>query len=230
MSDVTAERRALIERIVTIAVLVAAVGFTLAHLHPELLFANTTAAGGDMGAHVWTPAYLRDHLLPHLRMTGWTPDWYGGFPALTFYFPLPSFMIVLADLVLPYNIAFKLMTVSGLLTLPIAAWYFARCMKLRFPGPALVALATVPFMFDRTFTIYGGNIASTLAGEFAMSISLSFCLVYLGVLAKVLDTGKHKALAAALLACVGLSHIVPAIIAIFGSLVLIGMRPQRSSL
>ena len=63
-----------------------------------------------MGAHVWTPAFLRDHLLPHGRLTGWAPDWYGGFPALTFYFPLPSLMIVLADLVLPYNVAFKLVT------------------------------------------------------------------------------------------------------------------------
>ncbi len=230
MSGVLSTDRARIERIITAAVVIAAVGFTFAQLHPELLLANTTAAGGDMGAHVWTPAYLRDHLLPHWRLTGWSPDWYGGFPALTFYFPLPSLMVVLGDLVLPYNVAFKLVTVSGLLTLPIAAWFFARCMRLAFPGPALIALATLPFMFDRSFTIYGGNIASTLAGEFSMSISLSFCLVYLGLLARVLETGRHKALTAALLACVGLSHIVPAIIAIVGSLVLLAMRPARSSL
>ena len=49
-----------------------------------------------MGAHVWAPAYLRDHLLPHGRITGWTPDWYAGFPALVFYFPLPSLLIVAA--------------------------------------------------------------------------------------------------------------------------------------
>lgn len=215
---------------VTVVVLVAAVGFTFMQLHPGLLFANTTPAGGDMGAHVWTPAYLRDHLLPHGRLTGWAPDWYGGFPALTFYFPLPSLMIVLADLVMPYNVAFKLISVSGLLTLPIATWFFARCLKLKFPGPLLVALATVPFMFDRSFTIYGGNIASTLAGEFAMSISLTFCLVYLGLFAKVLETGKYKALTAATLACVGISHIVPSIIAIAGSLVLLAMVPRKESL
>ncbi|MEY2425031.1 MAG: hypothetical protein QOI61_603 [Actinomycetota bacterium] len=221
--------RARIERIITVAVVVAAIGFTFAQLHPELLLANTTAAGGDMGAHVWTPAFLRDHLLPHGRLTGWAPDWYGGFPALTFYFPLPSLMIVLSDLVLPYNLAFKLISVSGLLTLPIAAWFFATSLKLKFPGPALIALATVPFMFDRSFTIYGGNIASTLAGEFAMSISLSFCLVFLGLFARVLDTGKHKALTAVVLACVGLSHIVPAIMAVVGAAVLLAMRPAGSS-
>ncbi|MEY2471684.1 MAG: hypothetical protein QOK28_1013, partial [Actinomycetota bacterium] len=230
MSDVEdTDQRVRIERIITAAVVVAAVGFTFAHLHPNLLFTNTTTAGGDMGAHVWTPAYLRDHLLPHGRLTGWAPDWYGGFPALTFYFPLPSLLVVLADLVMPYNIAFKLVTVSGLLTLPIAAWFFARCLRLRFPGPALIALATVPFMFDRTFTIYGGNIASTLAGEFAMSISLTFCLLFLGLFARVLETGRHKALCALMLACTGLSHIVPSIIALFGALVLLALRPKVSS-
>src|SRR5436190_10831221 len=90
LNGMTEVDRRRIERIVTAVVLLAAVAFTFAQLHPNLLFANTTPAGGDMGAHVWTPAYLRDHLLPHGRLTGWAPDWYGGFPALTFYFPLPS--------------------------------------------------------------------------------------------------------------------------------------------
>ena len=63
-----------------------------AHLQPDLLLANTTPAGGDMGAHVWGPAYLRDHLLPHGRLTGWTPDWYAGFPAYQFYMVVPSLL------------------------------------------------------------------------------------------------------------------------------------------
>ena len=41
-------------------------------------------------------------------------------------------------------------------------------------------VATLPFLFDRGFTIYGGNIPSTLAGEFSFSISLSFALLFLG--------------------------------------------------
>ena len=218
------------QKIVTALVVVAAVGFIFSQLHPNLLFANTTTAGGDMGAHVWTPAYMRDHLLPHGRLTGWAPDWYGGFPALTFYFPLPSLMVVLGDVFLPYNVAFKLITVSGLLTLPPAAWFFARSMKLRFPGPALFALAMVPFVFDRTFTIYGGNIASTLAGEFSFSISLSLALVFLGLFARVLDTGKHRGWAAVALAATGLCHMIPAFFAIAGACLLMAMRPRKSSL
>ena len=43
-------------------------------LQPDLLLSNTTTNGGDTGAHVWWPAYLRDHILPKWRLTGWTPD------------------------------------------------------------------------------------------------------------------------------------------------------------
>ena len=49
-----------------------------------------------MGAHVWFPAYLRDHLLPRWRVAGWSPDWFGGFPAGQFYFPVPALVAVLA--------------------------------------------------------------------------------------------------------------------------------------
>ena len=53
-----------VEGLVTAAVVAACVAFVLVELHPQLLVADTTPAGGDMGAHVWGPAYLRDHLLP----------------------------------------------------------------------------------------------------------------------------------------------------------------------
>ena len=95
------------------------------------------------------------------------------------------------DLLLPYGVAFKLVTVLGLVTLPAvrlglrAAGRHARSRARRcWRWPPL------PFLFDRGFTIYGGNIASTLAGEFAFSISLSFALLFLGVVARGLDTGR----------------------------------------
>src|SRR5947208_1101714 len=119
--------------LIELIVVVGACVFVFLQLQPSLLFAHTTPAGGDMGAHVWQPAYLRDHLLPHGRLTGWTPDWYDGFPALTFYFPLPSILIVVLDVLLPYNVAFKLVTVLGVLGLPVAAWAFGRLIRLREP-------------------------------------------------------------------------------------------------
>jgi hypothetical protein len=215
------------EAIISFVVVAFLCGFVFKYLQPSKLFLNTTPAGGDMGAHVWQPAFLRDHLLTHFRLTGWAPDWYAGFPSLVFYFPLPSLLIVILNIVLPYNVAFKLVTVLGLLTLPLAAWLFGRLARFRFPGPVCLAAATLPFLFSRNYTIYGGNIASTLAGEFGFSISLSAALIFLGLVARGLETGKYRALAAIVLVVTGLCHLLPAIFAIVGALVLMIMRWDR---
>ena len=165
--------------------------------------------------------------MAHGRLTGWTPDWYAGFPAYHFYMVVPSLMILVLDVLLPYGVAFKLITVAGVLTLPVAGWAFGRLSGLRFPGPAMFSVATLPFLFDQGFTIYGGNIASTLAGEFAFSISLSVALLYLGVVARGLETGRHRALAAVLLGLCALCHLIPAIFALVGTVVWLVLRPGR---
>lgn len=199
-------------------------------MRPDLLFADTVPAGGDMGAHVWLPDFVRDHLLPRGRVTGWAPDWYAGFPALTFYFPLPALLIIALDVFMPYGIAFKLVSVSGLVAMPVAAWAFGRLAGIRFPGPACLAVATLPFLFDRTFTIYGGNVASTLAGEYSFSIALAFALLFLGFVAKGLDSGTHRATASLLLAATILSHVIPAVFAGVAAVILFTFRADRARL
>jgi hypothetical protein len=191
----------------------------LSQLHPSLLLTNTTTAGGDTGAHVMLPAFLKSHLLNHGQLTGWDPDWYDGFPLYTFYFPLPGLITVVVNAVVPYNIAFKLVTVLGTLTLPVCAWAFGRMAGLRDPGPGCLAAATLPFLFEPSFSIYGGNILSTLAGEFSFSLSLSVALLFLGVVASGLRTGRHRALAAVLLAVTLLCHLLPALFAAAGAVV-----------
>ncbi len=219
---------------ITFGIVVAAVVFTFMQLQPSQIFKNTTPAGGDTGAHVWGPDFLKNQLLTDFRITGWAPSWYAGFPAYVFYFPFPALLIAVLSFVLPYGVAFKLITVSGILSLPVAAWAFGRLSGMRFPGPALLAVAAVPFLFYSGFsqdgggwsyTIYGGNIASTLAGEFSFSICMSLALVFLGVLARSLDTGRYRALAAVLLAVTGLSHVLPTLFAVVGALVLLALRP-----
>ncbi len=218
------------QAIVTLLVVATCVVFTFVQLKPSKLFANTTPAGGDMGAHVWLPAYVKAHLLPHFRITGWTQDWYDGFPALTYYFPLPIVAIAIVSYVIPYNIAFKLVTVTGLLALPVAAWALGRLARMPFPAPACLATGALVYLFNRDFTIYGGNIASTMAGEFSFSISLAFALVFLGLVARGLDTGRSRALASLVLACCALSHVLPLFFAAGGAIVMYLMRPQRRRL
>ena len=226
MASTAASARSL----VTAAVVAAACLFIFSQVDPSLIFSSSTPAGGDMGAHVWGPAYLRDHLLEQGRITGWAPDWYAGFPYLTFYFPLPALLIVALNSVLPYTVAFKVVSVVGVCLLPLAAYAFGRLMQFRYPTPALLGVATVPFVFDRFHTIYGGNLPATLAGEFSFSIALVFALLFLGVFARGLRTGEGRALAAVLLTLSGLSHLLPTVFALAGAGVLLLLSLDRRRL
>jgi hypothetical protein len=211
---------------VTTAVASLYVWFTL---QPDLLLSNTTANGGDTGAHVWWPAFLRDHILPKWRLTGWAPDWYAGFPAGVFYFPLPSLLVVVLDIFLPYNVAFKLVTALGPVMLPIAAYSFARGIGARWPAPPLYAVATLPYLFYTGYTIWGGNLASTLAGEFSFCIAIALGLFFLGSLARALDDRKGFAVPAALLAATVMSHLIVAVFVIVGAVVIwLQRRPVRN--
>ena len=212
---------------VTLAIVAGCVLFTFSQLSPSDIFSSSTPAGGDMGAHVWGPAYMRDHLLPSFRLTGWTPDWYAGFPAYQFYMVLPSLAIALLSFILPYGMAFKLVAISGVLTLPIACWAFGRLTRLPFPVSPLLAVGATAFLFDRSFSIYGGNIASTLAGEFAFSISLSIAIVFLGVVGRGLETGRQRVIAPILLALTGLCHLIPFLFAIGGAIVWLAVSLAR---
>ncbi len=317
--------------------------FVVWNLSPWLWFTDTTPTGGDLGAHVWSPAYLRDELLPDFRLTGWSPDWYAGFPAFTFYMVVPSLLIVMVDVGLgipldllsalgvglavfavagrfwagqarrlvaavglaagsalvaaaadgrvlatdwlgwsplapvtfndtsvdlaiaavltpvavgaltwsasaalrrwraavtaaavvatvlvvptPYGVAMKLVVVAGLVALPGAAYLAGRLGGLAFPGPALMAVMTLPFIFDRSFNIYGGNLMSTMAGEFAYSLGLSVALLFVGFAARGLASGRDRVVAAVLLALTGLLHLFAAFFALVALFALLVVRP-----
>ena len=301
---------------VLVAALVAVVGFVVVNLRPWLWFTDTTPTGGDLGAHVWAPAYLRDVLIGELRLTGWTHDWYAGFPAFTFYMVVPSLLVVwidaglglhtavfaylavalaagavvmavarragrpisqcwaialgvagiagaaklfvddpvanraLAGLLLPavaawwawyglrgrprwrvgaaaaaaavallavpmpYGVALKLVTIAGVVALPVAVWVMARLGGVSAEGQVLASVATLLFLFDRSFNIYGGNLMSTMAGEFAYSLGLAGAVLFIGVAARGMPSGRHRVLAGALLALTGLMHLFSAFFAL----------------
>ena len=206
---------------ITSAIVVAGSTFMLLMtLHPELILRNNTPTGGDMGAHVYGPAYLRDFLLPHFRLTGWSNDWYSGFPMYRFYMVVPALAVLLIDLILPYGIALKLIAVLGILTLPVCAWLFGKFAKFLFPIPELLTLASVVFLYDESFTIYGGNIASTMAGEFSFSISLSLAVLGFGLLIRAFEEHRGKMLTALVVALSALSHGI-VLLFVFGGVVLL---------
>ena len=315
----------------SVAVLVAVVGFLVVNLRPWLWFTDTTPTGGDLGAHVWAPAYLRDVLIGELRLTGWTHDWYAGFPAFTFYMVVPSLLVVVVDaglglheavfahfavalaagaaalvaaqraarpagqcwtialavagvaaaakllvddpvgdralaalllpaaaawwawyglrsrrrwraaasvtaavlalvvVPMPYGVSLKLVTIAGVVALPVAVWAMTRLGGISAEGQALASVATLLFLFDRSFNIYGGNLMSTMAGEFAYSLGLASAVLYIGVAVRGMQTDRHRVLAGALLALTGLMHLFPAFFALAAVAALLLVLPWRAA-
>ena len=65
----------------------------------------------------------------------------------------------------------------------------------------------------------GGNLASNLAGEFSYTIAVALALCFLGALAWSLRTRRGLWLPAVLLAATAMSHIVVAVFAVVGAVV-----------
>jgi hypothetical protein len=205
-----AHQRYLLAAVTAIAIAVGVVMWAVAIR--EVLFNTNTATGGDMGAHVWTADFVARKLVGQGRITGWSDDWFAGFPVLGFYFPFPFWIMTILDLIgVPYNVAFKFVTITGLIGMPLTGYGMGHFAGLRKPLPVFCGLATLGFLFDRQYAIYGGNIMSTMAGEFSFALSLCLGLLFLGLLSHIMKTGQKRATAAAVLAMTGLSHLLPTI-------------------
>ena len=110
---------------------------------------------------------------------------------------------------------------------------FARSLRAPWPAPPLFALATLPFLFftppEHNFRIMGGNLPSTLAGEFSFTIAIALALFFMAALATSLDTGRRRWLPALLLALTVMTHGIVTIFGAVGGLVLFAARASRRS-
>ena len=216
------------QRFATVVTVGGAMLAVLLSLHPRLIVADNTPTGGDFGAHVWGPAYLRDHLLP--RLTGWSMDWYAGLPTYRFYMVVPALAIVALDALVPYGVAMKIVAVAGPVALPWCAWRFGRLARLPFPVPEAFAVASTIFLFDESFTIYGGNIASTMAGEYSFAIALALAVLAFGLVVRGLETGRGMVLASVVLALSALSHGIVLLFVFGGVALMLPFWPNRPAL
>ena len=202
---------------VNAVVLLAVYGFLISIFRPELMFSLTITTGGDTASHYFPAKFLAEELLPKGRLIGWLPGWYGGMPLFQFYFPLPFLAMALLSYVIPLQIAFKLVTVLGIFLLPLCAFQCMRLMGFRYPAPAYAAAFTLPFLFMESHSMWGGNIPSTMAGEFSYGIGLSLTILFFGTLYRGIGEGRHILHNAVLLASIALCHVYTVLWAVASS-------------
>ena len=196
------------ERIFDAVLVLMVIFVTIWELHPNLLVSSTLLTGGDTGSHLAAPAYLRTTGNP-FNFTPWDPGWFAGFPLYTYYFVLPDVLATFASYVIGFAVAFKLATVLGSVLLPITAYALGRLFRAPRPIPVALSLATLPFLFTNAFTIDGGNLFSSMAGEYAFSLSLALALLTIGLFARGMRTGRGFWLAALSLSGTLAAHVLP---------------------
>jgi len=68
--------------------------------------------------------------------------------------------------------------------LPLTIFLCLSFLDFKFPVPSLGALLSLSYLFLEEFTIYGGNIPSTLSGEFSYSFAFALFFLFIGLLVK----------------------------------------------
>lgn len=191
--------------------------FLFCYFEPSCLLSKTIITGGDTGSHYYTAKYLRDYLLPHGRISGWCQGNLAGYPMLQYYFPLPFLIMAVLSWLIPLEIAFKLVSVLGTFLLPPCTYLFFRLLRQPFPVPIMGALFSLSFLFMEGNSMWGGNIPSTLSGQFCHSLGFSLSILWLGLVYRAVKGKKGLSLCSVLLALTGLCHGYTLLFALFAS-------------
>jgi hypothetical protein len=191
--------------VVDFLALAAIIGFFVSYLPREILN-DAPATGGDTGSHFWPLYALVKEGLPNFRIRMWNPGNLGGEPLLVHYFPFPFLTMAALSLMMPLGTAFNVGTILPMGALPLSVYFGARGLGMRFPGPALAATLSLIFLYNESFSMWGGNVLSTLAGQFAHGYALNFMLLAAGAMGWEIRTGRSPRVSALLLAAVATSH------------------------
>jgi hypothetical protein len=178
----------------------------LIFLRLELVFSDLLPTGGDMGAHIVPTKFFVTELFNNFKLSGWSQDWFAGYPVYYFYFPLPPIITSLLSFLFPFSISFKTMVLISQILLVISIEMLMRNNSKEFSfygfGVGLLYLLT------ESFTIFGGNLASSLAGQYSFTYSIAFANFSIFYLLK----SNHRystEIASLLIGLSVLSHLIP---------------------
>jgi hypothetical protein len=195
---------------------------------PRDLLAKTTINGGDTGSHYPTFVYLKEVLLPQGKIMGWMPGNYAGFPLFYHYFPLPFLIAAALSFFISMEASFKLATILGALLLPCSLYFAFRCLEYEFPVPILAAIFSLPFLFNQGNSMWGGNIPSTLAGEFCYSLGVAFVFLLIGSLYRGIKEQKLLIFNSVLIFLIGFSHMYTLIFSLIVGAYFLFPDPRRN--
>lgn len=183
----------------------------------RLLFLDTVVTGGDTASWYAVAHHMLNVLLPQGRLTGWDMGNFCGYPNFSFYFIPPFLLAVLPGYFfgIPLTVTLKIVIISGIFILPVSTYFGLRAMTYRFPAPIIGAAASLLFLFNEFYIMFGGNALSTFAGEFCYMFAFALLPWLMGSLYHGAKTGKGAIKNGIILGLIGLSHLFVFIPAVF---------------
>ncbi|NMC63767.1 MAG: hypothetical protein GYA55_11445, partial [SAR324 cluster bacterium] len=144
------------------------------------VFSTSLPSGGDNPAHPVLMKSIGNAFFEHFSVVHYSWDFWSGFEAFQFYFPLPYLSGAILGRIIGDNIAFKLTTLFGLLAFPPALYIMTRLLGMTRVAGACASILAVSFLFTDAHVMWGGNVSSTLAGMIGNSWSFVFLVVAIG--------------------------------------------------
>lgn len=215
MLETESKRQTAGAAIFTVLSLFLVYAFMLSRFNLSMLFSDTTLTGGDSASWYQVLHTLKNEFLPHGRLFSYSNSNFFGYLEGQHYFPLPFLAAAIAGFFMPLTVALKLATVAGGFVLPLTSFAAAyaiqknskRSKKTALFSGILSACGSLVFLFNESYTIFGGNWLSTFAGEFCYSWAIA--LLPLFAASVILDHLKKRSgiLSGILLGILGLSHL-----------------------
>lgn len=135
----------------------------------QLLFTDTILTGGDSASWYQPLRKLKEEFLPRFMVSGYSQSNFFGYLEGAQYFPLPFLAAALAGFIMPLTVALKLATFAGGAALPASLFFSVRACTGSLRAASAASALALPFLFNESYTMFGGNWLSTFAGEFCYS-------------------------------------------------------------
>ncbi len=198
------------------------IAYLLSYFPLNYLFSDLPATGGDTGSHFW-PLYVMKKFgwsLGDLSIKFWNPGNFGGEPLFLHYFPFPFMIMGLLSYLMPIATAFNIVTILGCLSLPASIHFMLSRFKLKDPIPLVGSILSMVFLLNDSYSIYGGNFSSTLAGQFSHSLSISIFFLSMGTLYKEISQKQFPLTSTLLFSIIAITHaytfiLIPCVFLIF---------------
>lgn len=172
----------------------------------RLLFDDSILTGGDSASWLQVLKTLKEDFLPRGRLFGFSQDNFFGYMEGQHYFVLPFLAAALSGFAIPLTIALKLVTVAGGFFLPATMYLAARSISRDRMTGLLAASFSLLFLFNESYSIFGGNWLSTFAGEFCFSWAIALLPLLLASVLEDERMNRKGVLSGLLLGLIGLCH------------------------